>query len=279
MNIFAVRRDALSTSVSAKVVGQDSDLLYRAMDIRIGSQRHILTPARAVDARLAFDYRDSTPAKGDLFEYFRAPKASTIAGLMTIKEREQKFSSEVNSIKARAGDKPFVFFMDYNEDKYPNSKELEFIVRCVHSNSDLTTMPLVSRVTDKLDAGSGFDRYVSFLREAVDVMNTYNRKPMMGVIPLKTPFIRIQDLVDFYLGEGIEAFCLDFATSKPHTVSPSIEQVLYSLAKSGKLDTAYIHAINVSPGDPGRTLRSHRAEASCPTDLGSIAMVICTGQR
>lgn len=253
----------MSKDLAAKMVGQDADLLHRSMDIRISSQQRMITPLRAVDAKIAFEHRTYSPIVANLFEYFRAPRSSTINGWMTNKDKEQKFTSEVNSVKSHAGDKPFLMFIDYAEEKYPNPKELEFIVRSIHTNSDMATMPLISRLTDNLDADKGFDDYVSFLTEAMNVINTYNRKPIMGVIPLKTPFIRIQDLVDFYSQEGVKALCLDFSTSKPHTVSQSVEQVLYSLAKQGELDTTYIHAINVSPGRP----RSNTLVAPCRSIL------------
>ncbi|MEE9115531.1 MAG: hypothetical protein V3U09_01380 [Thermoplasmata archaeon] len=169
---------------------------------------------------------------------------------MNQKEKELALSYELNAIRRTAGSAPLLLLQEFNETNYPNQKQLEFMVRTAHSYSDILILPLVSRITDKLDAGDGFSRYLDFLEVVLDTIDTYNKKPLMGVIPMKIPFIRIEDLVRFYCGRGIRAFCLDFAGSKPDTARQSVEQVSFSLAKENVLNESFVHAINVSPGRP-----------------------------
>jgi hypothetical protein len=152
-----------------------------------------------------------------------------------------------------------ILLQDYSEKNYPSDSELEYIIRVEHSHSDLILPPLVSRITDTMNAGAGFDRYVDFLKRAIAVIDTFNHKPVMGVIPLRTPFIRISDLVEFYAKRGVTAYCLDFAANKPDTTIQSLEQVLFTLAETRQLDSSYIHAVNVSPGRP----RSQTTTAPC----------------
>ena len=152
-----------------------------------------------------------------------------------------------------------ILLQEYTETSYPPEKQLQYLVRVAHAYSDFVLPPLVSRITDNIDAGRGTDKYIAFVKHALDVIEKFNKKPVMGVIPLKLPFVRIEDLVEAYVSRGVRAFCLDFAASKPETPRPSVEQVLFALADQEVLDETYLHAINVSPGRP----RTNTTAALC----------------
>ena len=243
----------MSRTLDVKLRAQDDDLLYRSLEVALTSTQSLRTPARAIDARLASRYREATPAEARLFEYYTRSGASTINDRMASKAKEQDFSYDLNSMRNATRGMPLILLQDFYETAFPSKRQLEFLIRTEHSYSDIVVFPLVSRLTDGLDAGPGFDRYMKFLKETMGVVDTYNKKPLMGIVPMKTPFLRIEELVDFYHGEGVNALCLDFASSKPSTARQSLEQVLYALAKRKALNHTYIHAINVSPGRPKRT--------------------------
>lgn len=242
----------MSRALNVRLKAQDDDLLYRSLEVRLSSTQFFDTPARAIDARLASRYGDITPAGARLFEYYARSGASTVNDRMASKPREEDFSYDLNSIRRATRGRPLILLQEFYETSYPSKKQLEFLIRTEHSYSDMVVLPLVSRLTDVLDAGTGFERYLKFLRETMGLFETFNKKPIMGVIPMKTPFLRIEELVDFYHEEGVNALCLDFASSKPSTARQSLEQVLYALAKRKVLNKTYIHAINVSPGRPKR---------------------------
>jgi len=239
-------------ALGVKLRAQDDDFLYRSLQVTLTSTQSFDTPARAIDARLASRYGNVTPEGARLFEYYTRSGSSTVNERMTSKAKEQAFSYDLNSVRNATRGMPLILLQEFSETAFPTRRQLEFLIRTEHAYSDLIVLPLVSQITDTLDAGTGFERYLRFLKETMEVVETFNKKPIMGVIPMKTPFLRIEELVDFYHEEGVNAFCLDFASSKPTTARQSLEQVLYALAKSKGLDKGYIHAINVSPGRPKR---------------------------
>lgn len=242
----------MSRALSVKVKAQHDDLLYRSLEVGLSSTQSFETPVRAIDARLASRHADITPAGVRLLEYYARSTADTINNRMASKAREEDFSYDLNSIRRAARGMPLILLQEFYETTYPSKKQLEFLIRTEHSYSDMVALPLVSRLTDVLDAGAGFERYLRFLKETMGVVETFNRKPVMGIVPMKTPFLRIDELVDFFHGKGVNALCLDFASSKPGTARQSLEQVLYALAERKALNQTYIHAINVSPGRPKR---------------------------
>lgn len=231
---------------------QDDTLFHRSLDVRLGSDLTLHTPTRALDARLA--RRSPVTVQEPVFyEYYIRPGASRLNRIIHEKEEEMARSYELNSILKAAGSNPLLLLQEFYETSYPDTAQLQFLIRTGHAYSDVLVLPLVSRVTDRMDAGSQFNRYLQFLRETLAIIETHNEKPIMGVVPLKTPFIRIGELVDFYVDHGIRALCLDYASSKPDTARQSVEQVAYSLARHELLGETFLYGINVSSGRPRAT--------------------------
>src|SRR6266567_4059624 len=152
----------MSRALNVRLKAQDDELLYRSLEVRLSSTQSFDTPARALDARLASRYGDITPAGAHLFEYYARSGASTVNDRMASKAREEDFSYDLNSIRRASRDKPLILLQEFYETSYPSKKQLEFLIRTEHSYSDVLVLPLVSRITDALDAGAGFERYLKF---------------------------------------------------------------------------------------------------------------------
>jgi hypothetical protein len=250
-------------TLEVKLRNQDNELLHRVLDVKLSSQQRLVTPARAIDARLASRNTDIDLAEAHLFECYTRSGASTVNDRMSTKEKEQDYSYYLNAIRRKAGAAPFLLFQEFFETSYPTEKQLQFLTRTAHSYSDIVALPLVSRITDRMKAGGEFEKYLEFVTSALECVDTYNRKPVMGIVPLKTPFLHIEELIGLYCKHDVLAFCLDFAASTPETARQSLEQVLFALAKEGTLKESYIHAINVSPGRP----RTTKLVSSCQSIL------------
>lgn len=243
----------MSRTLDVRFRAQSDELPYRVLDVRFSSTRSVGTPLRTIDVRLAQRNNGVTLADTRIYEYYSRVGASTINDRMSQKAREQAYAYDLNALRKTAGEAPLLVLQDFSETEYPNEKQLQFMIRTAHAYSDVVVPPLVSRITDRLDAEAGFDKYTAFLKRALETVDTYNHKPVMGVVPLRTPFVRIEDLMKFYIKREIRAFCLDLAASKPDTSRQSLEQVLYALAKEKVLKESFLHAINVSPGRPRAT--------------------------
>lgn len=242
----------MDPALDVRFRAQDSTLFHRSLDLRLTSQLTLRTPARAIDARRA--RRGPILAREPLlYEYYLRRGRSKLEEIVHDKDTELAFSYELNGIRRVAGDNPLILLQEFYETTYPDGIQLKFLIRTAHAYSDILVLPLVSRVTDRMDAESGFVSYLDFLKDVLAIVETYNRKPVMGVIPLKTPFIRIEELVGFYIQHGIRALCLDYAGSKPSTARQSADQVAFSLAQEGALQETFVYGINVSSGRPRTT--------------------------
>lgn len=240
----------MAKSLDVRFRGQDDDLPYRTLDVRLTSSQSLLTPARAIDARLVRRVRGSKVDDPRLFEVYSKYGASTVNARMREPEKQQDHTYDVNGLRAVAGGAPLIAFEEFFEEAYPTNQQLEYIIRTSHAISDIVSVPLVSRVTDKLPPEGGYEKYEAFVKRALATIDTYNKKPVMGAIPLRIPFISIDPLVKLYHKNDVTAYCLDFAGSTPSTVHFNLEQVLFALARLGVLQESYLHAINVNPGRP-----------------------------
>ncbi len=276
---------SLDAALDVRFRAQDETLFHRSLNLRLSSQTTVRTPTRAIDARLA--RRGSALVREPIFyEYYIRPSGRKLDRIIEEKEEELARSYELNSIQRAAGDNPLLLLQDFYEETYPTRSQLQFLIRTAHAYSDILVLPLVSRVTDRIDAGAGFESYLNYLDEVLSIIETYNKKPVMGVIPLKTPFVRIEELVSLYVKRGVRALCLDYASSKPDTPRQSVEQVVYSLSEEEVLDETFIYGINVSSGRP----RSSTPVAPCHSilsygyccdgygDLHRVRMKITEGQ-
>ena len=239
----------MSSSLGVKQTAGDPDFTHRNLEVKYRGGT-LDTPARAYDARLISRNPSVPPETGTLFECYTKAGSSKVNERITDKSKETDHSYAIQGILRATGGAPLILLQEYTESSYPTDKQLQYLIRIAHAYSDFVLPPLISRVTDELDAGRGADKYIEFVKHSLDVIDKFNRKPVMGVIPLKLPFIRIEDLVEVYASRGVRALCLDFAASKPETPRPSVEQVLFALADRGVLDETFLHAINVSPGRP-----------------------------
>src|SRR5436309_9766659 len=180
----------MSDSPTVKLVGEDADFTHRSLEV--GYRGGVLiTPARAYDARLLSRNATIAPETGMLFECYTKSGTSTVNERMANKDRETDHSYALQAFRRAIGDSPLILLQEYTETSYPQERQLQYLIRTAHAYSDFVLPPLLSRITDGLDAGGKTDRYIQFVKHALDVIDKFNKKPIMGVIPLKLPFIRI----------------------------------------------------------------------------------------
>jgi len=183
---------------------------------------------------------------------------------MKEKDKENDQTYGLNGIRRTVGEKPLLVLQEFNETTYPSKAQTEYMVRTAHVHSEFVTVPFVSRLTDKpANAEAAIDRYLEYIGSTLDVIETYNRKPIMAAVPLRLPFTRLADVVNLYCNRDVRAFCLDFAGATPETGVQGLEQVLYALASRKVLEESFVHGINVSPGRP----RTVTPVASCRSIL------------
>lgn len=246
-------------TLDVKQKGVDDELLYRSTEVKLGGTTLLSGPVRVIDATKVGErtVAEKMPSYR-VFEAYKKPTPSLLAKVMGNQKEMLSYNRSWQKLTRIAGSDPFLVFLDYGLKKddvrrYPSQYELKFMIRTIHAYSTFSTVPMVSSITDYLEVGKSFDAYCTFVREALDTIDSYNKKPVMGVVPLTIPFTKVDELMKLYLDRDVSAFALDFAATKPESRIQTHEEVLAVLSDHGVLESSFIHALNISPGRPRST--------------------------
>jgi len=245
----------MSKALDVRFKDQDEDYLHRVLELRVTSHMRLTTPARAVDAKSALRTSGVKLADARLFEAYFRVRADMLDQRMRDTSRQDAHTYELNALKRVADEAPIAVLQDYYELDYPTEKRTHYLIRTAHAYSDILVLPLLSRITGKFESDSAVEKYLAFVKRTLEIVDTYNRRPVMGTVPLKIPFTRIGDLIRLYCREGIRAFCLDFAAYTPEPARQAVETVLYELSDQKLLEESFLHAVNMSSGRPNRSKR------------------------
>ena len=246
-------------TLDAKQKGVDDELLYRSTEVKLGGTTLLSGPVRVIDATKVAERTVAGKMPPDrVFEAYKKPTPSLLAKVMSNSKEMLRYNRSWQKLTEIAGSDPFLVFLDYGLKKddvrrYPSQNELKFMVRTIHAYSTFSTVPMVSSITDYLEVGKSFDSFCSYVSGALDTIESYNKKPVMGVVPLTIPFTKVEELMELYLAKDVSAFALDFAATKPESRIQTHEEVLAFLSDNGVLESSYIHALNISPGRPRST--------------------------
>jgi hypothetical protein len=90
------------------------------------------------------------------------------------------------------------------------------------------------------------EKYKKFLEESLEIIETLNHKPIMGVVPPLQFYIK--EIVEFYAKKGIDAFVFDFDGKTPLSMHQTIRSFMRSLREQDLLENSFIHSINTNQG-------------------------------
>lgn len=143
------------------------------------------------------------------------------------------------------------------------SMELEFILN-TQSIFDFYVVPTIERIHAKIETIDELERYLKLIGTYLELTEELKaKKPVVGIIPVTIPPIKLPELIDIYIEWGITAFALDFAGKVPFTHYQQVAQIQNILHR--KDIDAFLYAINVNPGKP-----SKRGPAILAKDVLSI---------
>ena len=120
------------------------------------------------------------------FSLNKDSKKNSIYNVLDFPEKLNMFNYELNSLvrKTDIGKEINICFVEYDDTKYPEKKALEFIVDTAYEYSDITPLPIIPKVPQRIGSDeNAFLKYKTFLEESLEIIETLNNKPIMGIVP------------------------------------------------------------------------------------------------
>ena len=235
----------MSIATQVKTLEADPNSLYKTQRIKFTSDKSILTPTKTIPLdRLNVPDPLNDKAK-QLNEVFKRFSAKQIKEADEDSDKYKGIESFFNKQKSKVKPETTTFcFLDFNEQRLPTNNEIEFLTDLAYCNSDITTLPTISKFSDSKNSPISYEDYKKYLEKAIESVEQLNHKPIMGIIP-KLARKNVPNLLEFYQSKGINTFALDLGGSNPISSIMSIFKVLKTLNKIKILDSCYIHGHNL----------------------------------
>jgi hypothetical protein len=229
-----------------KVTDIDDNTIYRVTNLKVG-KKDIITPIKALDlSKLTSGIKLQKQVHG-VNEIYRKVTTERIKEMMTNKKAQSFFDYSINSAinKSDSSSELNILFLEHEGKDYPDGKILEFISDNIHSFSDIVTLPLITDIENRISDEKTFKEFITFLSRYVEEVKKLNKKTIMGIIP-NIPWIFSEDLANFYLKNGINAFCFDFNGKNPLTIERNIRPFLKTIKQEGQEEKSLFYCINVN---------------------------------
>lgn len=241
----------------------DDNSLYVTKEISIKG-KDIVTPIKSVDLSKIppyFSLKEDIKGINEIHrkflekrQYYREGSSRkgvrrySASDLAQNSQLQSQFNYRLNATfkKADQDKQVSITLAEYDGINYPTGKTLGFILDTIYEYSDISTLPIITGVRNRISNEEEFNKYVSFLKESIEIIEEFNNQPIMGIVPPITYFI--SDLIEFYVENGINAFCFDFDGKNPITMRQTIRGFLRALKKNKLLEESFIHSINVNAG-------------------------------
>ncbi len=233
-------------TLQIKNKSEDSDLLIRAKNLKFGSF-HIKTP------KFAFDIRKRDPAiplANDVFginELNRNIRSTTVKKHLRESNLSQ-FNYEFKNQRIKLNsDEIMLCFLCYESEKFiPERNEIGFLLDTSYEYSDIVPIIGLQNIPDKL-SDIEFQHYLDYIQMNIDILNTLNSKPIMGIIP-RIGYQYLKPIIDLYVKNEVYAFSIDLRNASITSNHQLIRVILRSIIENEVFDQSYIHVLNPNKG-------------------------------
>lgn len=228
----------------------DDDTLYVTKELRING-KNLTTPIKSLGLSSKLVLNDKIKGINEFYKKFSLDenlKKNSIYRVLGSPEKLSDLNYKFNSLvrKTDTNREINLCFIEYDDANYPEKKPLEFILDTAYEYSDITPLPIISNIAQRIDSEEKFAKYMKFLKESLEIIETLNHKPIMGIVPPVQFYIK--DIVEFYAKKGIDAFVFDFDGKTPLSMPQVIRSFMRSLKENELLENSFIHSININQG-------------------------------
>lgn len=237
----------MSSTLKVETISDDNGMsLFRSKRLSVNG-RQFISPLKALDPSKFRSHTILNKKSYGVREIFKNLDSDKIARMDKEPDEHDKFAKSVSSLAKKSETTEltlcFVHFTPETPNRFPTSKEIDFLTDVSHSYSDITPLPGIEVEVD----ASNFRKYKSFLKSSYDTIEELNHKPIMGVLS-NLPRESYGEVIDFYLDRDITSFYFDFNGKTPDTLK--LRPILRHLNSRKMLDNCCIYGINAKPGKP-----------------------------
>lgn len=229
------------TKIRCVTVADDSHL--RKMEVRIGDHT-IVTPSKSFETKdmtKATSFRAATPCLNEIFTTLNNDSLKKMD--MDIDYIHKK-NSLLSSQQGKGQGLPTITIVKCALKCMPTQEQIDILTSVAYSHSDMTPIPSLPDVSIDIDNSP---LLLDYLKSCIDTINVWNRKKIMGYIPLTAPAI-LRDIVNFYLDNGINSYYIDFDGKGLKTSKTMLTHIQREIAARGYEENSFIHFININPG-------------------------------
>jgi hypothetical protein len=128
----------------------------------------------------------------------------------------------------------------------PTEEEIKALINAAYAFSDVVVIPSVPKFSRTIDIDT-IEIFLKYVANCLERIEIINKKKIMGYIPMTAPaFLEI--VIDFYLDNGVNAYCIDFDGTTLSTNLSQIEAIKRTLAERGYEENSFLHYINIAYG-------------------------------
>jgi hypothetical protein len=239
--------------IKPKVEFYDDSSVARAGKVKIGG-KNILFPLKVLSYQKVNDFKlfnlmvakvRNVVDSAILNEVFMSFDRQKIKILSQNPEKEYKKNMVI--VGRAKGDINLIVFQ-WNEDTYPEEKELELLLELQFKPPYILSPPIPKRIQSSLKKDDHND-FINYLNNFFEKSESFEKKFIFGYYPIKTAKAVSEVLVRYYYYKGVNGFFVDFDGSTPLSTSSFIIRFLNAVKREfGNLDDVIIYGINASPG-------------------------------
>lgn len=235
----------MTTEVRIRNLHLADDTGLRSQEVNISGQ-WIRTPVKCLEPKPLFRETRIT-AEPTLVELYRTFKEDSLNRFLMDKRYEVSIARTCGNQRKRVGaDKPTLTILKYVEPHYPSEAGMRALTRASWAFSDIVPVPAVpkcARGVTMSNAGQFFD----YVERALGLLQMSNNKPIMGYVPILNQ-LHIEQLVEYYLSQGINSYYLDFDGTTLTVQAVSIRTIKETLARQGYEEDHFLHFVNARYG-------------------------------
>ncbi len=239
----------MASNVKTRDILTAEDSLYKTQKVSIGN-KSFKTPIKGIDLKKSISGVLINAEIRGINEIYRKFKAEGIKRAIST-NREQEINNELNRLirKQASEEQVNICFIEFDELRLPSKEELEYLTNLAYVHSDITPIPLIPKFSKRKNfTENEFKQYASFVKEAVKTIGVLNHKPLMGIIPLSIPSVFLDSLIDLYISEGINAFCIDYEGASLAGKLTNIRQILKTFKLKKISEDTLVYSLNLASG-------------------------------
>lgn len=221
-----------------KVEEVDEHLLTRVLDIRLPGKT-IKSPIKATNK--------STLIRG-LNEIYHEISPEKIQEIKTNSTNERIFNQKIQ--RELVNDAANFVFIRYTGNTIPSPDDMETLVDLQYAYSDVAIIPSCPGLLKSEDnVGTAFwDSFIAYIDLYLQIVETLNKKSVVGLIPHQMPRTLIPSLLEHYQDRDITSFIIDSSGSSLYSNPSWIRSIQRTLHRLNILDEGFIYDINSERG-------------------------------